>query len=1742
MKNKLPLLILFLLIYQIGIGQQPPLNLSCGQAIGTCFSGLNQQFQYDPNGFTMGMIDVRDKSNATLGENWTAAPMYHHNDWRASRMGQVFGIALDSFDNVFVAATSVYGIFPWGTAGSGGIYKVNRVSGAVSDFIVTGGGPNQIINFDVGLGNIAYHKEKNQLFATNMEDGKIYRIDASTANSTSGTILNEYDPFGPDDGASGFAPLGERLWGIGVHDNRVYFSVWREDTGRQSAADINQIYSIALDSATGDFTGAPTLEINMPIFSGNYSNPVSDITFSHAGKMLVAERTMTADVNDVFTNQGGQAHRSRILEFEANSPIPAVHPNPIWSAGDIIYIGNNTTGLNSAGGIDYGYDGYDPVTNSVSECDSLIWGSGDALRFPGQNPDLINDFVYGFAAMPASGNTNTMVPGPWVRTSSYYIDADGITNSHSKIQIGDIEIVDCGCKAPCTKNPSTKTFSVIMDTPQDPNGFDASDIGYNGIEDSNSGDLLIAGETSAFITKDILVNKMSCSGDVTESMLCQSNFSFNETTLWMNEVQPNQYLSNGGYVYTGIASTNSSTDLLLKVSDKNGGIVYAQIFGQNNNKDEIGHCVIQDQVGDIVSVGIRRSGNTSTLYAVAIDANFVGKWDMEYFIQGDDIAYSVVEMPFPSATGGIVYGITGKSRNQVFYLLIDANNGQAILPTGAILYDLDNDPQTSEVARSITIDQNRDVVFTGEAYKPINPNSPGQITEKEIFVFKLNSQMNFYPLWINYYDVIGSDIEFSRHVSTDDDNNYIITGIQDVYGGPQFPGVKDGDSFIMSLRENGAVNWINEYLDPGYSGSSGYRVEQVASGGYYMSGTIWKNDTSSTGMTASFDNQYAVATDPNGLLNNCDCCSPIDVKQKQYQTDPLEVQVDVIPEPVPLEWSGYHTVPIDVLTKYCDQYFPDTCLVESFLNPIAVVDSCCFALDLNNVDPGLLKIRIDINTPNVFFDFSTVSSSLNINTPDPEYIIIDNGGLPIPMLGITDYLKFCLGNTGSLVTSQSFTITYYDMACNEMTLCTQDFVTNCELPCTDDKCVDVIDVKVECDDLIPGKFKFTYKVSNMTQDKVLDTLDFTVVSPTGIILSATSQPIISPIQPMTSSIDQCIEITDWNNGPFPKTVDFIFGARGYCQLDSSDFCCHDQKDTLSIILPNCCDPCEADWLNFDPISIPGAGVCCYNLDIDNTCDDLLSMIRVTSITPGVNLGSHWNPNYASTWGFTGGTSQVEWYPTNSTYAAINNYVDLIHFCLDNPSGVPNPQVLVEYIFTDLAGVQKIICEEVLDLPCDQDVKCLDIFEQEVVCDDNGNYIFNFCIQNSSVPAFTADGLSISKLSSTPSSIGLLQYNWDTVTNPFDFPLSSGSSFCTSVQIIGAPPPMAGDVIDLEFILKNISQDSCCIESEFLTLTLPTCCDELVIDGDFNDPTGSSFTTGLAQDCSCANMSYCIDVDINNKCSTYWPHLKGPQVCSDPFMIIDGFDTGGAGLVWSQPVNIVSGECYEFSFQYHPNISGGGQPTLNINAGSDLIGTTNGINGSWTSYSFSYAAVTTGSVNLNIIQANVNNMYNDYGIDCISFGCVPCPNICPPVITVNDIPIYDDIYHASKKVLSEGMVPQIGDVHFKAGQEIELSPGFEVEQEGLFEANIETCCCSDDPLNDLVWIHPFVDDSHYEIKKWFYDDQCVYSISDFCQVSDGVTIYYNCKGDIICESSLISNTCSNQLTSNLSQCSIIQSCQ
>ena len=442
-------------------------QLKYGQAVVTCFSGFNPGSPLTiKNDYVLGVMDVREHATAPLGSvaNWMppkAHPVTADSlTWMADSMGQVFGVAIDDEGNFYVTATTVYGQRPFGNAGSGGIYKIDKNTWKATPFITTlpsasGAvvGTSTIPNVRVGLGNICFDANHLQLFVTNFEDGKIYRI------SKAGVILSVFDPLGADNGAVGFAPRGERLWGLGYQcmEDRLYYSVWTEDS-RNNVANIlqNTIRSVQIDGA-GEFVGvSDQLEFSMPALANgagtslyHYSHPVSDIAFSGDGRMLLGERTMHNDVGTL-----GAAHQSRVLEYAGGSGSWVISPPGTGKFSVGGYPSSAIIKANSAGGVDYGYESFNPKNEGPSICDSMVWATGDALHpvFPTQ--------WYGVQGLRAGGGN---------AANSIIIDLDGLTGVPFKSRTGDIEVFDDCCAVdPCDALGIMADFSHKPPTIADP--------------------------------------------------------------------------------------------------------------------------------------------------------------------------------------------------------------------------------------------------------------------------------------------------------------------------------------------------------------------------------------------------------------------------------------------------------------------------------------------------------------------------------------------------------------------------------------------------------------------------------------------------------------------------------------------------------------------------------------------------------------------------------------------------------------------------------------------------------------------------------------------------------------------------------------------------------------------------------------------------------------------------------------------------------------------------------------------------------------------------------------------------------------------------------------------------------------------------------------------------------------------------------------------------------------------------
>lgn len=401
--------------------------------------------------YVVGIIDLTTQCTAPIGTpvlnpNGFIPPMYHNeypgnptnllaDEWSRANLGTVFGLTLDTLGNIYVAATSCYSVndfsAPVGTGTGGDVYRLDGVDGEISfvaDFPNTG----------QGLGDVSYNCQHDNLYVSNMEDGFIYNIQGVSDLSTA-TLGIPYDhgvdgraaeffPQIPDDNLSNFTELGRRIWALqvvmgesgGLLFDRLFYSVWWEDQGNKNGSERNEIWSVEL--VNGDIVPSTARrEIQLPSLPNDfYSNPVSDISFTADGRMILAERTMNG-----ASTPG--AHASRLLSYRC---VNGVWTRDLNATPDDIYqipLNGFASSPSSAGGVDVDFR-----TDYPSTCVAgRLWATGDGLRFGGTN-------IYGLAGFPISGGNSDN------STDCILIDLDAEFSQQDKTEIGDVEI-PCRC-------------------------------------------------------------------------------------------------------------------------------------------------------------------------------------------------------------------------------------------------------------------------------------------------------------------------------------------------------------------------------------------------------------------------------------------------------------------------------------------------------------------------------------------------------------------------------------------------------------------------------------------------------------------------------------------------------------------------------------------------------------------------------------------------------------------------------------------------------------------------------------------------------------------------------------------------------------------------------------------------------------------------------------------------------------------------------------------------------------------------------------------------------------------------------------------------------------------------------------------------------------------------------------------------------------------------------------------------
>ena len=440
----------------------------------------------NPDGPSARVVDIRQPGFVWDGRLLAAPKTF---DVLAKDVGQVFGIALDDQTppNIYVAATSMFGlnIVNRGRDGSperrkkggpgagwmkgqfgldlqggpGAIYKVDGRSGVVTLLanVTLDGVPNP----GTGLGNLAYDSAHKQLFVSDLYTGMIHRFDLD------GKELSRYDhgvtglgaaklatvPFDPKNRPNiasdrfdsekpdtwGFAPAARRVWGLAVHEDRLYYSVVAGP----------QIWSVGIAS-DGSFAADPRWELDVPAQAGPL--PVSDIAFSYQGAMILAQRGLIAGAYDysAFTQPG----EPQVLRFWLKDPNDPPSPGRWKLVPEEYAIGFAGNYRNTNGGVALGYGYGQDGTLSTTVCEAALWTTGQNLR---NNPALRSQLepggplvVHGLQASPADLVRNANTP-PVI---SYFVDYDDkFDDPRATGHIGSVRVYTTPCAATAYVQP-----------------------------------------------------------------------------------------------------------------------------------------------------------------------------------------------------------------------------------------------------------------------------------------------------------------------------------------------------------------------------------------------------------------------------------------------------------------------------------------------------------------------------------------------------------------------------------------------------------------------------------------------------------------------------------------------------------------------------------------------------------------------------------------------------------------------------------------------------------------------------------------------------------------------------------------------------------------------------------------------------------------------------------------------------------------------------------------------------------------------------------------------------------------------------------------------------------------------------------------------------------------------------------------------------------------------------------------
>lgn len=427
----------------------------------------------DPDGASVTLTAISDMKSGFNGNEIKLPP---YDMIMARDVGQVFGLALDDERdaNLYLAATSVYGLpivgrdrnrdgvadklfvgrsdarFMPGLFGRlsdedpGAIYKVDGKTGEISLFASIRWQGER--NDGASLGNIAFDAASRQLFVSDLQTGLVHRLDregnileafdhGEGARRVAGLPPVTYDAsrrldikdsgFDVEDPSSwGFADTERRVWGLAVHDGRLYYAV----------AEGPEIWSVGIEKADGAFSPDARLEFRVDDAQSRFE--ISDIAFGPDGSIVLAQRG--ARIGSFDFSRMARSRRADVLRYWPDE-------RGGWQSEPMDYaVGFAHKYANGTGGVALGPAYSDRGRVLRGTCGSTLWTTGEALRL---REDLAENLVPG-GSMPVDGVQAQPLGLPRAKNSppwmSYFLDFDMTYRDwrHSG-HMGDVEISGC---------------------------------------------------------------------------------------------------------------------------------------------------------------------------------------------------------------------------------------------------------------------------------------------------------------------------------------------------------------------------------------------------------------------------------------------------------------------------------------------------------------------------------------------------------------------------------------------------------------------------------------------------------------------------------------------------------------------------------------------------------------------------------------------------------------------------------------------------------------------------------------------------------------------------------------------------------------------------------------------------------------------------------------------------------------------------------------------------------------------------------------------------------------------------------------------------------------------------------------------------------------------------------------------------------------------------------------------------